>query len=91
MEELPKRKIRDIDGTIKEAEIYLYFKLDNSEKEYLIYTFGEIDNNGLIVIKTAELHKTNEKEYNLKAVETEEEWLKIKDIMRKIINHYKEV
>ena len=90
-------RIIDVDGMEKEAEVLLYFKLEENGKEYLIYTFNEavVDENGvmsddLVVVHTSEVLKKEDDVTTLGAVDDEDEWGKIKDVMRDIIKETEE-
>ena len=92
MEELQKEVITIIDenGEKKEAEVLLYFKLEENGKDYLIYTFNEVAGDDLVTVHTSEVTKNENGEPVLSAVESDDEWAKIKDVMRKVIKENKE-
>ena len=75
--------IVDESGTKKDAERLSLFKTKDSEKTYIVYTFNEIDDNGMIKLYVAIL---NDKDgvYSLENITDTEEWTKVKDAMRKI-------
>lgn len=76
----------DTDNIEKEAEILLYFKLNHDGKDYMIYTFNEKDDNGLVILNTSEVVKEEDGKYSLKKVSDDESWNYIKEVMRRIIN-----
>ncbi len=80
----------DENGNEKQAEVLLYFRLEETNKEYLVYTFNEEAGNDLVVVHTSVVLKTEDGKHTLKAVETDEEWSKIKDIMREVIKENEE-
>ena len=75
--------IVDESGTKKDSERLSLFKTKDSEKTYIVYTFNEIDDNGMIKLYVAIL---NDKDgvYSLENITDAEEWTKVKDAMRKI-------
>ena len=81
--EKEKFVIVDESGTKKDAERLSLFKLKDSEKTYIVYTFNEIDENDMIKLYVAIL---NDKDgvYSLENITDNEEWTKVKDAMRKI-------
>lgn len=87
-----KNYINVVDGATgeeKKAEVLLMFKLEESGPDYLIYTFNEVDEKGLVKVYTSVFNKTDDG-FSLENVQTEEEWTKIKEVMRKVINENKE-
>ena len=70
-------------GTNKDAERLSLFKLNDTEKTYIVYTFNETDENEMIKLYVAIL---NEKDgvYSLENITDNDEWTKVKDAMRKI-------
>ena len=81
--EKEKFVIVDESGTKKDAERMSLFKLKDSDKMYIVYTFNEVDENDMIKLYVAIL---NDKDgvYSLENITDSEEWTKIKDAMRKI-------
>ena len=73
------------DGTLKDAEVVLC--LESNGKKYVIYTFNELDETGMIALYSSVVDE-NTKE--LKNIETEEEWAMVKEAMKKIIVDWKE-
>lgn len=75
--------IVDESGTKKDAERLSLFKTKDNEKTYIVYTFNEVDDNGMIKLYVAIL---NDKDgvYSLENITDTEEWTKVKDAMRKI-------
>ena len=87
MEENEKIMIKGEDGSEKLADVLLYFTLKENGKDYIIYTFNEKDKNGMVVVYSSrvETDPNNPDDIRITGLETEEEWAKIKDIMRKVI------
>lgn len=81
-------KIQRTNGNIEEAEILLFFKLEEEGPEYIVYTFNEVEDD-LVTVYTSKFIK-NENNIVLEEVTEEEEWNKIKDVMRRVITESKE-
>ena len=81
--EKEKFVIVDENGTNKDAERLSLFKLKDTAKTYIVYTFNEVDENDMIKLYVAIL---NEKDgvYSLENITDNDEWTKVKDAMRKI-------
>lgn len=75
--------IVDESGEKKDAERLLLFKLKDTDKTYIVYTFNETDENDMIKLYVAIL---NEKDgvYSLENITDSDEWTSVKDAMRKI-------
>lgn len=88
--EREKFVIVDETGTKKDAERLSLFKLKNSEKTYIVYTFNEVDDNEMIKLYVAIL---NDKDgvYSLENITDNEEWTSVKDAMRKIAKEGQQV
>ena len=84
MEEKQMINVIKEDGTPGEAEVLLNFVLESTGKEYLLYTFNETDDKGLITIHATTVVKSDDK-VSLKGIETEEEWTEIKRVMKDVI------
>lgn len=82
-------KTMDKNGIERDAEVILCFESEETGKKYVIYTFNEIDETGMIALYSSIVDENGE-EPQLKNVDTEEEWAMIKDIMKKIIVDWKE-
>lgn len=85
LQTVQKEKFVVIDetGTKKDAERISLFKLKDSDKTYIVYSFNEVDDNDMMKLYVAIL---NEKDgvYQLENITDNDEWTKIKDAMRKI-------
>lgn len=88
MENKNTMKIQRTNGNIEEAEILLFFKLEEEGPEYIVYTFNEVEDD-LVTVYTSKFVK-NENNIVLEEVTEEEEWNKIKDVMRRAITEDKE-
>lgn len=89
MKERVTIKIKEKDGSEREATVLLYFKITEFNKEYVIYTYGEKDENNLQVIHTSSL--TYDKNgINFETIGTDEEWTRIKEIMKSVIRSNRE-
>lgn len=88
--EREKFVIVDESGTKKDAERLSLFKLKDSEKTYIVYTFNEVDDNDMIKLYVAILND-NDGVYSLENITDSEEWTKVKDAMRKIAKEGQQV
>ena len=82
MEEKKIISIVDENGAIDEAEELLRLELSEFNKKYIIYTKNETDENNYI----SELYKENDNssDVELRAIETDQEWDKLKEILKEI-------
>ncbi len=55
MEDKIKLNIVDENGKDKEVEVVASFKLKSNNKDYIVYTENEEDNNGNVIIYTSEV------------------------------------
>ena len=81
--EREKFVVVDDSGTKKDAERLSIFKLNESDKKYIVYTFNEVDENDMIKLYVAIL---NDKDgvYSLENITEADEWTNVKNAMRKI-------
>lgn len=75
--------IVDESGTKKDAERLSLFRLKETSKTYIVYSFNEVDDNGMIKLYVAILND-NDGVYSLENITDNDEWMKVKDAMRKI-------
>lgn len=70
-------------GAIEEVEVILAFEFKDTKKEYVVYTKNEKDDNGNITVYVSNVDRsdTNPK---LVGISTDEEWNKIKDVLREL-------
>ncbi len=69
------------DGTQDTVETLLTFKFNDNNKEYVIYTKNETDENGNITIYISNVIRNGEN-VTLTTVSDESEWARIKDVLR---------
>lgn len=82
-------KTTDKNGIERDAEVVLCFESEETNKKYVIYTFNEVDETGMIALYSSIVDEDSETP-KFKNIETEEEWSMIKNIMKKIIVDWKE-
>ena len=82
-------KTTDKNGVERDAEIVLCFESEETGKKYVIYTFNETDETGMIALYSSIVDDDAEQPI-LKNIETDEEWAMIKNIMKKIVVDWKE-
>lgn len=69
------------DGKTETVEILLSFKFNDNNKEYVIYTKNEMDENGNVTIYVSEC---NRETLTLTTVSDDNEWTRIKDVLREL-------
>ena len=81
-----KKEIMSIvqeDGSIDEVEVLVSFEFTDTKKAYVVYTKNEVDDRGNITVYASSLiDGPNGK--GLGGVETDEEWTRIKEVLRKL-------
>lgn len=81
-----KKEIMSIvqeDGSIDEVEVLVSFEFTDTKKAYVVYTKNEVDDRGNITVYASSLiDGPNGK--RLGGVETDEEWTRIKEALRKL-------
>lgn len=85
-EEDIEKKIMTIvneDGSVEEVEVILAFEFKDNQKEYVIYTKNEQDDNGNITVYVSNVNRETG-EPKLFGVESESEWNRIKDVLREL-------
>jgi len=82
-------KTVDKNGIERDAEVVLCFESEENNRKYVIYTFNEIDETGMVALYSSIVDESSESP-KLKNIETEEEWSMIKNVMKKIIVDWKE-
>lgn len=70
-------------GQKVEADIITVFKINETNKDYIVYTFNERTNENDFKTYTSRLRE-NEGKYFLDTISDDEEWEKVKDIIIKI-------
>ena len=71
------------DGTKEEVELLVCFEFNDSKKEYVVYTKNEKDENGNITIYVSSVDRSGEMP-RMGAIESDEEWSRIKDVLREL-------
>ena len=71
------------DGSVEEVEVILAFEFKDTKKEYVIYTKNEKDENDNITVYVSHVDRSSG-EPKLLGVEDEEEWSRIKDVLREL-------
>lgn len=86
MEESKKTlTINKLDGTAEEVEEVISFEFNDTKKRYVVYTKNEVDQNGNVTIYVTEV-VTDDQGTRFLGVSTDEEWTRIKDVLRKLAN-----
>lgn len=84
MEENKKTlRINRLDGTYEDVEEVLSFEFIDTKKRYVIYTKNEKDQNGNVTIYVTEI-VTDAHGSRLIGVSQDEEWARIKDVLREL-------
>ena len=81
-----EKKIMSIvaeDGSIEEVEVILAFEFKDTNKEYVISTKNEKDENDNITVYVSHVDRSSG-EPRLLGVEDEDEWNRIKDVLREL-------
>ncbi len=71
------------DGAIEEVEVILAFEFKDTQKEYVVYTKNEKDENENITVYVSNIDRSSG-EPKLLGVEDESEWNRIKDVLREL-------
>lgn len=71
------------DGAIEDVEVILAFEFKDNNKEYVVYTKNEKDENGNVTVYVSNIDRSGD-EPKLVGVENENEWNKIKDVLREL-------
>ncbi len=75
--------ITNDDGSIEEVEIVLAFEFKDNRKEYVVYTKNEKDENGNITVYVSNVDRSTGNPVLL-GVDDEDEWTRIKDVLREL-------
>lgn len=75
--------VLDESGNEKEAEILSAFTIKKYNKNYILYTLNEVDENEMVKIYASELIEKDNM-YSLSAIESDEEWTAVKEVMKDI-------
>lgn len=71
------------DGSTEEVEVILAFEFKDTKKEYVIYTKNEKDENDNVTVYVSQVDRSSE-EPKLLGIDDEEEWNRIKDVLREL-------
>lgn len=85
MDKIQKIKVKKSNGEETEAEVLLCFELEKTGKNYILYTFNEVDAQNMETIHASVIRET-ENGYQLDII-PEDEWKSVKEVMREIIRN----
>ena len=71
------------DGSKEEVEVLLAFKFNDNNKEYVIYTKNELDENGNVTIYVSNVTRNGDN-VTLSTVADDNEWTRIKNVLREL-------
>ena len=71
------------DGSIEEVEVIIAFKFKDTDKEYVIYTKNEVDDNGNVTIYISNVTRIGDN-ITLSTVSDDNEWTRIKNVLREL-------
>ena len=71
------------DGSVEEVEVILAFEFKDTNKEYVIYTKNEKDENDNVTVYVSNVDRSSG-EPKLLGVDDEEEWNRVKDVLREL-------
>ena len=71
------------DGSIDEVEVVLAFEFKDNQKEYVIYTRNEKDEADNVTVYVSNVDRSTG-QAKLLGVESDEEWNRIKDVLREL-------
>lgn len=80
-----KIKVINENGEEVEALVLLYFNLEATGKDYVLYSYGEVDDQNMETIHASILEK-DEEGYKLETM-PDNDWERVKEIMREIIRN----
>ena len=75
--------VLDETGNEKEAEILSAFSIKKYNKNYILYTLNEVDENDMSKIYASELIEKDNM-YSLGVIESDEEWAAVKEVMKEM-------
>lgn len=76
--------ITDENGKTEEVEIIVAFEFTDLKKEYVVYTKNEVDANDNVTVYISSVISVEDGEAVLGGIETDEEWARIKDVLREL-------
>lgn len=71
------------DGSKEEVEVLLAFKFNDNNKEYVVYTKNEVDENGNVTIYISNVSRDGNTA-TLLTVSDDNEWTRIKNVLREL-------
>lgn len=84
--EKEEKKVMSIineDGSKEDVEVILAFEFKDNQKEYVVYTKNEKDDNDNITVYVSNVDRS-EGEPKLLGIDSESEWMRIKDVLREL-------
>lgn len=72
------------DGDEVEAEVLIFFEIEETGKKYLVYTYNEKDKNEMVTVYASSFVEEDGNIY-LDDIESDDEWEKVKEVMRQTI------
>ncbi len=85
MDQIVRQKMSIVseDGSTEEVEVIIAFEFKDTKKEYVVYTKNERDENGNITVYVSNVDRESGNP-KLLGVESENEWNRIKDVLREL-------
>lgn len=77
--------IKNMDGTMEEADVVNIFKIGNINKNFVILSKGESAGEGMSKIYISEFIETTPGVYNLIGITDDNTWNMVKEAMKKIV------
>ena len=71
------------DGSIDEVEVVIAFEFKDTKNEYVVYTKNEKDENGNVTVYVSRVDRSGDTP-RLYSIDDEEEWNRVKDVLRKL-------
>ena len=84
MKEKKMITITKLDGTVETVEEVICFEFSDTLKKYVVYTKNETDANGNVIVYVTEMVSKDDGTNRFIGVESEEEWTKIKEVLREL-------
>ena len=84
MKEKKMLTITKLDGSVETVEEVISFEFSDTLKRYVVYTKNETDANSNITVYVTEMITDADGINKFVGVESEEEWSKIKDVLREL-------
>lgn len=79
------------DGSIDQVEIIVAFEFTDLKKEYVVYTKNEVDANDNVTLYISSVISVENGEAVLGGIDTDEEWDRIKNVLRELAKDEPEV